>query len=216
MDSQSDTETSTSPGKRRSKRVKYKAIGVQWSNSDNMGNGSSSVSEIVKGLNSVVDYLENNSIVLEDKSSSIDVISLENAMKCVSNELKEPAEAETCHSSENSDSGYFRFGPKKVESDEVDGFRKNIESKKLKMVSGSEFDATYWKRSSKFKYDLRINGKDAYCSPRKGSKYECLTCNKTFDSHRTLGGHRASHTKVNDCNDSIHESYENSLAGCRH
>ncbi|GMJ09559.1 hypothetical protein like AT1G26610 [Hibiscus trionum] len=238
MDSQSETETSTAPSKRRSKRVKYKSIGVHSNDSDNLGNGSSSVSEIVqeqeevamclmmlsrdsgskKGLNSVANSSENNSVVLEDKSSSVDVrITIRNAMKCVSNnnKLKESAEAEagTCHSSENSDSGYFRYGPKKVESDDsVDGFRKNIESKKLKMVSGSGFDATYGKCTSKVKYDLRRNGKNAYYSPQKGSKYECSTCNKTFDSHRALGGHRASHTKVNDCNEWIHESYENSLA----
>ncbi|KAK8604322.1 hypothetical protein V6N13_099268 [Hibiscus sabdariffa] len=239
MDSQSDTETSASPclSKRRSKRVKYRSIAVHSNNSDNLGNGSSSVSEIVqeqeevamclmmlsrdsgskKRLNSVANSSETNSVVLEDKSSSIDVrITIKNAMNCVSNnKLKESAEAEaeTCYSSDNSDSGYFRYGPKKVDSDDsVDGFRKNIESKKLKMVSASGFDATYGKCSSKFKYDLRRNGKNAHYSPQKGSKYECLTCNKTFDSHRALGGHRASHTKVNDCNESIHESYENSLS----
>ncbi|KAL4385700.1 hypothetical protein GQ457_15G004690 [Hibiscus cannabinus] len=227
MDSESDTETSTSPSKRRSKRVKYKSIGVHSNNSDNFGNGSSSVSEIVqeqeevamclmmlsrdsgcrKGLNSVAVSSDNNSVVLEDKSPSIDVrITIKNAMKCVSNKNKLKESAETCPSDENSDSGYFRNGPKKVESDDsVDEFRKNIVSKKPKIMSGSGF-------KSKFKYDLRRSGKNAYYSPQKGSKYECLTCNKTFDSHRALGGHRASHTKVNDCNESIHESHEHSLA----
>ncbi|XVE91593.1 hypothetical protein REPUB_Repub01dG0023200 [Reevesia pubescens] len=67
------------------------------------------------------------------------------------------------------------------------------------------------------KYDLRRSAKNDYHSPEylcnnspKGSKYECLTCKKTFDSHRALGGHRASHTKVNDFSESIHESGEDS------
>ncbi|XP_039051849.1 zinc finger protein ZAT1-like [Hibiscus syriacus] len=218
MDSQSNTETSTTPSRRRFKRVKYKTIGVQPNNSDNLGNGSSSVSEIgqeqeevamclvmlsrdscnKKGPNSVADSSDNNLLSLEEKSSLIDVrITIENAMKCVSNKNKLKESAETCHSSEDSDSGYFRNGPKKVESeDSVYEFRG---SKKAKMVSGSGF-------KSKFKYDLRRNGKNAYYSPQMGSKYECLTCNKTFDSHRALGGHRASHKKANDCNESIHES----------
>ncbi|KAE8666043.1 hypothetical protein F3Y22_tig00112517pilonHSYRG00003 [Hibiscus syriacus] len=226
IDSQSDTETST-PSRRRSKRVKYKTIGVQSNNSDNLGNGSSSVSEIVqeqeevamclmmlsrdscckKGPNSVADSSDNNLLSLEDKSSSIDVrITVKNAMKCVSSKNKLKQSAETCYSSENSDSGYFRNGPKKVESDDsVDEFRDNFESKKPKMASGTGF-------KSKFKYDLRRNGNNVYYSPQKGGKYECLTCNKTFDSHRALGGHRASHKKAKDCTESIHESRENSLA----
>ncbi|XVF43203.1 hypothetical protein PTKIN_Ptkin02bG0021800 [Pterospermum kingtungense] len=282
MDSQSDTETSSAPSRRRSKRIRYKTIGVNSNNASvSLANGSSSVSEIQqeqeevamclmmlsrdsgcskKGLNSVADSSDNNSVVLEAKSSSIDVrITIKNDMKCVSksgefvkmkkqrdsNKLKS---AESGASSENSDSGYFRNGPKKVDSDvSVDGFLKKVEFKKLKVESGSgfgDFDAKFGKSMSKFKcvktqfpkdlvsevgdnradgaltkYGLRRSAKNNGYSPEfvcngsaKGSKYECLTCNKTFDSHRALGGHRASHTKVNDFSESIHESCEDSLA----
>ncbi|KAE8716113.1 Detected protein of unknown function [Hibiscus syriacus] len=201
-DSQSDTETSTTPSRRRSKRIVQEqeevAMCLMMLSRD---------SGFKKGPNSVADSSDNNLLSLEDKSSSVNVrITVKNAMKCVSNKNKLKQSAETCYSSENSDSGYFRNGPKKAESDDsVDEFRDSFESKKPKMVSGSGF-------KSKFKYGLRRNGKNAYYSPQKGSKYECLTCDKTFDSHRALGGHRASHKKANDCTESIHESRENSLA----
>ncbi|XVE85764.1 hypothetical protein DITRI_Ditri17bG0117300 [Diplodiscus trichospermus] len=275
MDSHSDTETSAPSRRRRSKRIRYKAIGVYSNNSVSLVNGSSSVSEIEqeqeevamclmmlsrdsgskKGLNSVADSSDNNSVVLEAKSSSIDVrITIKNDMKCVSNNgefLKMTKQrdtklksAESGSSSENSDSGYFRNGPKKVESDvSVDGFLKNVEFKKT--GSGFEdFDATFGKSLSKLKcvktefpkdlvseiadnqtdraltkYDLRRSAKNDSYNPEffcntsaKGSKYECLTCSKTFDSHRALGGHRASHRKVNDRSESVHESGEDSLA----
>ncbi|EOY01746.1 hypothetical protein QUC31_013633 [Theobroma cacao] len=279
MDSQSDTETSAPSRRRRSKRIRYKTIGVYSNNSVSLANGSSSASEIEqeqeevamclmmlsrdagckKGLNSVADSSDNNSVVLEAKSSSIDLkITIKNDTKCVSNggdflKMKMPRDcklksAKSGPSSENSDSGYFTNGPKKVESDvSVDGFLRNVGLKKLKVESGSgfeDFDAKIGKSSSNFKcmkaefpkdlvsevgdnqadraltkYDLRKSAKKDYYSPEflcnnspKGNKYECLTCNKTFDSHRALGGHRASHTKVNDCSESIHESGEDSLA----
>ncbi|XVF85836.1 hypothetical protein PTKIN_Ptkin17bG0149800 [Pterospermum kingtungense] len=274
MDSQSDTETSAPSRRRRSKRIRYKAIGVYSNNnSASFANGSSSVSEIEqeqeevamclmmlsrdsgckKGLDSLADSSDNNSVVLEAKSPSIDVrITIKNDMKCGGELLnvKKPRDiklksAESGASSENSDSGYFRNGPKKVESDgSVDGFLKSAElKKKLKVVeSGSgfeDFDAKFGKNLSKFKcvktefakdmvsevgdnradrtltkYDLRRIAKNDYYSADilfntspKGNKYECLTCNKTFDSHRALGGHRASHTKVNEyCSESIQKT----------
>ncbi|XP_022776772.1 uncharacterized protein LOC111318276 [Durio zibethinus] len=279
MDSQSDTETSAPSRRRRSKRIRYKPMGVYSNNSVSLANGSSSVSEIEqeqeevamclmmlsrdssckKGLNSIADSSDNNSVVLEAKSSSIDVrITIKNDMKCVSNggeflKMKKQRDSklksvESGPSSENTDSGYFRNGHKKVESDvSVDGFLKKVEFKKLKVESGSgfeDFDAKFGKGLSKLKcektefpkdlvsevgdnradraltkYDLRRSAKNDYSSPEffcnsspKGSKYECLTCNKTFDSHRALGGHRASHTKVNDCSESIHESGGECLA----
>ncbi|KAK8677223.1 hypothetical protein V6N13_142772 [Hibiscus sabdariffa] len=198
MDSQSDTETSSTPSKRRrSKRIRYKSNGVYSNNSVSMANCSSSVSEIEqeqeevamclmmlsrdssgcckKGLNSIADSSDNNSVILEAKSSSIDVrITIKNDMKCVTNngeylKMKKQRDtewksAESGPSSESSDSSYFTNGPKKVEFEDFD----------------SKFENNY---------------------PSKGSKYECLTCNKAFDSHRALGGHRANHTKANGCNE---------------
>ncbi|XVF03231.1 hypothetical protein REPUB_Repub04eG0243700 [Reevesia pubescens] len=202
MDSQSDTETSAPSRRRRSKRTRYKTIGVYSNNSVSLANGSSYVSEIEqeqeevamclmmlsrdsgskKGLNSVADSSDNNSVVLEAKSSSIDLrITIKNDMKCSLSKFK-------CVKTE-------------FPKDLVSEVRDNRADRALT------------------KYDLRRSGKNDYYSSEffcnispKVSKYECLTCNKTFDSHRALAGHRASHTKVNDCSESIHESGEDSLA----
>ncbi|KAK8643434.1 hypothetical protein V6N13_012733 [Hibiscus sabdariffa] len=241
MDGQSDTETSSTPSKRRrSKRIRYKANGVYSNNSVSLANGSSSVSEIEqeqeevamclmmlsrdsagcckKGLNSIADSSDNNSVILEAKSSSIDVrITIKNDMKCVPNKseylkMKKQRDnklksAEPCPSSESSDSSYFRNGPKKVEFEEFDSkFGKSLS--KFKSLN-TEFpkDNNQANRGLN-KYDLRRSNAEngdyytheVFCNnASKGSKYECSTCNKAFDSHRALGGHRANHTKANDC-----------------
>ncbi|GMI90250.1 hypothetical protein like AT1G26610 [Hibiscus trionum] len=243
MDGQSDTETSTTPSKRRrSKRIRYKANDVCSNNSVSLADGSSSVSEIEheqeevamclmmlsrdstggckKGLNSIADSSDNNSVILEAKSSSTDVrITIKNEMKCVpnkgdylrvkkqrDNELKP---AESSPSSESSDSSYFTNGPKKVEFEDFDS-KSGKGSSKFKSLN-TEFrkDNNQANRGLN-KCDLRrSNAKngdyythEVFCNnSSKGSKYECSTCNKAFDSHRALGGHRANHTKANDCNE---------------
>ncbi|KAE8732046.1 hypothetical protein F3Y22_tig00002237pilonHSYRG00079 [Hibiscus syriacus] len=170
MDSQSDTKTSSTPSKRRrSKRIRYRSNEVYSNNSVVMAIGSSSVSEIEqeqeevamclmmlsrdssgcckKGLSSIADSSDNNSVILEAKSSSIDVkITIKNAMKQRDNKLK-----------------------------------------------STESVMTH---------------EDCCNNPSKGSKYECLTCKKAFDSHRALGGHKANHTKANGCNE---DSLENDV-----
>ncbi|KAF3431559.1 hypothetical protein FNV43_RR26290 [Rhamnella rubrinervis] len=258
LDGHSDTETSAPNQIKISKRIKYKNLDVYSSMGNN--NGSSSVSGVEQeqqevaislmmlsrdsatpgckgGLNLVAESSDNNSVVLEAKSSSIEM------MKKVKDEMVKSAEFS---GSENSDSGYFRNGPKKIESDvSVDGFLRNSEFKKIEVESGSGFDGKFECTKSELgknllkeeasdqvdrvssKYELRKrtkNGvyrpqvlvKETNCSssdielcktPQKRSKYECLTCNKIFHSHRALGGHRASHTKV----ESMYESGENSL-----
>ncbi|XP_059448156.1 uncharacterized protein LOC132179443 [Corylus avellana] len=46
---------------------------------------------------------------------------------------------------------------------------------------------------------------------QKRSKYECSNCKMCFQSHRALGGHRASHTKSIRCCESMYESGENNI-----
>lgn len=258
MDGHSDAETS-SPRKRRvSKRIRYKNLDVY--------SGSSSVSGIEQeqqevaislmllsrdsgykgGLNnnnSLADSSDNNSVVLEAKSSSTDMNMINGAKKVASFD-------EEKLKSENSDSGCFRNGPKKIESDvSVDGFLKNGEIKKFEVESGSGFGAMTklgigdekselgkrlvddeeekdQENRSSSNYELRKRAKngvyraEALMGPSNGefcgnvqkrSKYECLTCNKTFQSHRALGGHRANHTKNNGCCEPICESGENNI-----
>lgn len=288
MDSQSDTEALSPRQLRRSKRMRYKPVDAAYPSGYTLANGSSSVSEIEQGqeevamclmmlsrdsgrrngLNSVAESSDNNSVVLEAKSSSIDVkFTMKNGRDYVSNinefvklnkqidmEWKATAEISL---SDNSDSGYFRNGPKKAESDvSVDGSYRSDGFKKPKVEYGSGiggFDGELGK-SSNFELgkelitdegygpvgralmeecDLRMKGKNDSYSPeflegsskkiknesskvkgsknaQKKSKYECLDCNISFQSHRALGGHRASHTKSNSYCEAIYESGENS------
>ena len=267
MDGHSDTESSGPKLRRVSKRIRYKSLG---------GSGIEQEQEEVAislmllsrdcghkgGLNSVAESSSNNSIVLEAKSSSIDMIICAKKVTGFDEEVVVAKKDEKLKSdgkisgSENSDSGYFRNGPKKIESDvSVDGFLRNGEFKKLEVESGSGFGAgkvgasvdkselgknsveeegkDQEKRCSS-KYELRkrtrsgISKTEAllryfkneadYASngeicrnSQKRSKYECLTCSKTFHSHTALGGHRASHAKTNGCVESIYESGENSI-----
>ncbi|XP_059655725.1 uncharacterized protein LOC132302794 [Cornus florida] len=177
MDGQSDTEAENPrPRKRRTTSSKrYKRIVVK-SDSVCLANGSSSVSEIEQeqeelalclmmlsrdsgnwgGLNESSD---NNSVVLETKSSSIDMgIGKRDYVNCVYNgdgtlenmelkgkKLKFRAMDAELVQFENSDSGYFRNGAKKVESDvSDDGFLRNDEYKKPK-VDGKGFNRLKFK-----------------------------------------------------------------------
>ncbi|KAL6294817.1 hypothetical protein ACE6H2_002959 [Prunus campanulata] len=282
MDSQSDTETSAPRLRRISKRMKYQNLDVYSS----MANGSSSGSGVEQeqqevaislmmlsrdsghkgGLNSFAESSDNNSVVLETKSSSIDMrISTEQGLNCASkvNDIMgmkrardEKLKSEEITVSDNSDSGYFRHEPKKVESDvSVDGFIRNGEFHKVRAEFGSKFEGyesydvklrrgfhmksevgkdhlskeeahpDQVHRGGSLKYALRKTTKNGFHRPftngstnvevcrnaRKSSKYECLTCKKTFHSHRALGGHRASHTKTNGYSESMYESGENSI-----
>ncbi|KAL5759396.1 hypothetical protein ACOSQ2_018234 [Xanthoceras sorbifolium] len=272
MDSESDTETSAPSRTRRSKKMEYKTIGVRSSSFD-IANGSSSVSGIEqeqeevaiclmmlsrdsshkKGFNSFADSSDNNSVVLEAKSSSIDMrITVKNGVNFVSNgngfvQMKKARDEELKSAeidvSDNSDSGYFRNGPKKVESDaSVVGFIRSGEYKKSRVEYESgfeEFDRKLGKTlnkrtefgkiftktedyaqvdSASRKLDSRKRAKNDSASPeifsnsaQKRSKFECLTCNKVFHSHRSLWGHTASHSKINVCCESTNESGENSI-----
>ncbi|KAK8508074.1 hypothetical protein V6N13_055528 [Hibiscus sabdariffa] len=221
-DSHSDTDqTSTAPSKRRrSKRIRCKTSGVQVQvqvqvHSNNSANGSSSVSEIEdqqeqeevalclmmlsrdssgckKGLNSVADSSDNNSVVLE------------------ATKLKS-AVSGPC--SENSDSGYCRNGvTKDVECKKL----------KLKSRSGvDDYDAKLGKKLSKFKCvktevgdyqaDSFANGSfhaqmaDAKVTKSSNGNAEkrlvskrnkghvCPFCFRVFKSGQALGGHKRSH-----------------------
>ncbi|PSS28821.1 Zinc finger protein [Actinidia chinensis var. chinensis] len=174
------------------------------------------------GVNSVVvESSDNNSVVLETKSSSIDMRNI-GGLNCVYNgdesvgirklgkrKLK-PVEFE------NSDSGYFVNGAKKVDSDvSVDEFLTNDSFKKQKLEGGSRFKASdtefgtgfskvksrgaddLGKRSKyefggKKKKDLNCNGERRPKS-KKGKGHECPICHRVFKSGQALGGHKRSH-----------------------
>ncbi|PRQ40676.1 putative transcription factor C2H2 family [Rosa chinensis] len=278
MDSQSDTETSSAPTKQRRvlKRMRENNFEVHHGGCSS-GSGVEQEQQEVAislmmlsrdsgykgGLNSFGESSDNNSVILEGKSSSIDMrISTKRGLSYAAKvndvmDLKRAREKKLNYEevtvSDNSDSGYYIHEPKKVESDvSVDGFVRNGEFKKYRAEFGSGFGRyeSYDVKSRRafssksemvkklpreeayeqgdrgsLKYALRKSTKngfhrpftsgsssvEAYKNVRKSSKYECLTCNKTFHSHRALGGHRASHTKSNGYSESMYESGENSV-----
>ncbi|KAJ7953896.1 Zinc finger family protein [Quillaja saponaria] len=217
MDGQSDTEASTPSQPRRSRRMRI-----------NTPNDSSSLTdmeqeqeEVAKCLmllskdsghkgrfNSVAESSDNNSVVLEAKSPSIDTKVNSNVGKIwVSNASYELIEKKQLKdlklkSERLGISGYFTKGPKKFESDvsddgslktdnfkepkdRYDGFEhyNNTETTKV-LLNEVEYDHQLADRATR-KFDSRKRDKndEIYEISRKGSKLECLTSNKVvYDS----------------------------------
>lgn len=223
MDSQSDTEASSSPIRRRSKRVvkhhhhhnNRAAFAVGGGGlMDQSNSASSDASEIEpeqeemalslmmlsrdsssfrKGHNLVVSSLaessDNNSVILETKSSSgeqLKIFNVEEFWK--KNKLGGGVEDNgDDDDSDNSDSGYFRNGPKKLDSDvSVDGFLRNNKAVMRSGFNSSPQDKNLnrfrkeWSGSgsgsgsgrSSTKYDLRKSKRGFASSGRKKIKYE--------------------------------------------
>ncbi|WCJ22138.1 C2H2-like zinc finger protein [Euphorbia peplus] len=170
FDSQSDTETSSAPSKRRrSTRGRYKSIDVYSSSSLSLPNASVSSVDIehdeqeqeqeevamclmmlskdsgFRGcFSSIANFSDDNSVVVETKSSSKLRISVKNGINCVYNANGVFETKKSNQSFENSDSGYFRNGPKKVRPEvPVHGFD---ELKKQK--SGNGCSSRYEEESS--------------------------------------------------------------------
>ncbi|KAM5567355.1 hypothetical protein ABKV19_015440 [Rosa sericea] len=277
MDSHSDTETSSAPTKQRRVLKRMRENNFEVHGGCSSGSGVEQEQQEVAislmmlsrdsgykgGLNSFGESSDNNSVILEGKSSSIDMrISTKRGLSYAAKvndvmDLKRAREKKLKYEevtvSDNSDSGYYIHEPKKVESDvSVDGYVRNGEFNKYRAEFGSGFGRyeSYDVKSRRafssksemvkelpreeayeqvdrgsLKYALRKSTKNGFHRPftsgsssvevyknvRKSSKYECLTCNKTFHSHRALGGHRASHTKSNGYSESMYESGENSV-----
>ncbi|KAL1198368.1 Zinc finger protein ZAT9 [Cardamine amara subsp. amara] len=213
MDSQSDTEASSSPIRRRSKRALVKhhhhnkaGFVVDGGIMDQFNSTSSDASEIepeqeemalslmmlsrdssFKKGHSHSESSDNNSVILETKSSTGEQLKMKNVEDlCKENNLG----VDIIYDSDNSDSGYFRNGPKKLDSDvSVDGFFKN----KSVMGFGSGFNSSLTKQDkslnryggsgsgsgsksgsgrSSTKYDLRKSKRSFPCYGRKKIKYE--------------------------------------------
>ncbi|KAH0674793.1 hypothetical protein KY284_025880 [Solanum tuberosum] len=165
-DDEEEEEEETKMKTRSLKTKRYKRLVVKPSNYCLVNNnnsvvnyGSSSVSEIDEldqeevvakclmmlsrdsgnwnGVNSVVESSDNNSVVLETKSSSTDMkFGRKDRLKCVYNQNETPGTKKLSGldvdqaESESSDSGYFLDDNTIVESDiSVDGFHRNGNSK---------------------------------------------------------------------------------------
>ncbi|CAN8291562.1 unnamed protein product [Cochlearia groenlandica] len=232
MDSQSDTEGSSSPIRRRSKRVvkhhhnECGSSSIMMNQSNSASSDDSEIepeqeemalslmmmsrdSSFKKGhhglvLNSVAESSDNNSVILETKSSSGEQIKKIFEVKNVVDEFCKKDKlvgvdhtgennGDVMYVSDNSDSGYFRNGPKKLDSDvSVDGFLRNTQNKdvmryestakhgkNLNRWSGS--GSGFGSGRSSTKYDLRKSKRGITCYGRKKTKYDELT-ESVYDS----------------------------------
>ncbi|CAN6887816.1 unnamed protein product [Brassica oleracea] len=251
MDGQSDTEASSSPIRRRSKRAvkhhhNHKADAFVDGDSI-MDQSDSSASEIepeqeetalslmmlsrdssfkkVRNLvvNSLAESSDNNSVILETKSSSgeqLKILHVQNVEEfCKKDKLGGVDNGDVLYDSDNSDSGYFRNGPKKMDSDvSVDGFLKNnafsnksamgfnsYTPKKEKSLNRfrNEWSGSGSGRSST-KYDLRQSKRGFPCYGRKKIKYEFTE--SVYDSGDQLSLETDSCADTNRSMKKIHNS----------
>uniref|UniRef100_A0A5B6YUF5 Putative zinc finger protein 91-like n=1 Tax=Davidia involucrata TaxID=16924 RepID=A0A5B6YUF5_DAVIN len=156
------------------------------------------------GVNSIAESSDIDSVVLETKSSSIDMrISTREGLNCVYNgdenvEIKKLGDRKLKSGVLDSDSGCFRNGAKKVESDvSVDGFLRNDENK-MPNLSDAELgkglnrlkhkrtelrkvvEAGIAANSTNSDSRKRTRNDSELCkNAQKRSKYECqdFTCN---------------------------------------
>ncbi|CAF2045581.1 hypothetical protein BRARA_I03127 [Brassica rapa] len=225
MDSQSDTEASSSPIRRRSKR----AVNHHHNHKDDAfvdGGGimdrsdssaSSDADEIEPEqeetalslmmlsrdssfkkahnlvVNSLAESSDNNSVILETKSSSgeqLKILNVKNVEEfCKKDKLGGVDNGDVLYDSDNSDSGYFRNGPKKLDSDvSVDGFLKNNAFSNKSAMGFNSYTPKQEKSLNRFrnewsgsgsgsgrsstKYDLRQSKRGFPCYGRKKIKYE--------------------------------------------
>ncbi|XP_010499023.1 PREDICTED: zinc finger protein ZAT1-like [Camelina sativa] len=253
IDSQSDTDSETSSALKRSKRV------MRRSNSESFSNGSLSFDsdidqEVGEGayllmvlsrgssfkkrrnlvMNSLGESSENNSGIVETKSSSGEELKNLNVKSQVietDDQLRYANDngVSLCDS-DGSDSDYFMNGPKKSDSDiSVEGSLRNT-------GFGSEFINTLHRfRNSDKKgslYELSKSKKDL-CSyetdlcadtnskihryrdskspvvkkagGEKKTSHECPICFRVFKSGQALGGHKRSHSYENQEHNQVSE-----------
>ncbi|KAL8550248.1 hypothetical protein ACS0TY_008899 [Phlomoides rotata] len=239
MDSHSDTEgedrvvqTRSSKGKKVKKIVIKSPFSLASSVSEVDGEEQEEVAMCLmmlsrdsgnRGVNSVVESSDNNSVILETKSSSIDMkIAKRDALKHVEDqkngELK--LKGSVCNAEmENSDSGYFLDECAKAESDvSVDGFRDISKSYRMKENDDEYRIGGIGSRKRRYISDdsemYKRNDPTANAdSSQKRIKYECFNCKKSFKSYQALGGHRPCHKKSSAFYEttSRYETGENSL-----
>ncbi|CAL0308076.1 unnamed protein product [Lupinus luteus] len=257
LDNQSDIQTNSAA--RRLKRTRFNNISSSSSNNNNnhllssLANGSSSVSEVEQEQEEVAKCLimlsqdssynrssrfaffaepsDNNSVVLEAKSPSLDAkFTAKNVQNSASNAYpfeekkqqlhdKKFKSVEMSNQSHNSDSGYVRYGSKKVDSaDSNDGFLRS-EVKSSKVGDMAEFDDYDVELGKLVLGDFEDGATRRFASKRRliydslGSKKVANGCNndETYKSkgwkYESLNTERENGY---DDDDSAYESDENS------
>lgn len=219
MDNHSVNDASASRQLKRSKRTRYNTL-CAYSSANTLTNGSSLVSEIEQeqeegamclmmlsrdsgrrgGRNSVEESSDNDSVVLEAKSSSINVkMTPKNGWNCVptTNEFEKlkkrrdkKLKTTEISLSDNSDSGCLKNGPKKAEADlSVDWALRGDE---FKMTKGDyrsgigDFEAELGESSNRFKHVTAELGKKLIISTRYGQLGRALVeCDSPLGAKNT-------------------------------
>ncbi|GER40568.1 zinc finger family protein [Striga asiatica] len=145
-------------------------------------------------MSSVVESSDNNSVILETKSCSVDF------SKKIE-ELKLNKKKCALDDGENSDSGYFLD-----ECAKKSAFFTNCSNFSAEEAISKEFEQE--KNGPFIKIESRkkkhVNENREY-DEKKRVKYECFNCKRAFKSYQALGGHRPCHKRTNNA------FYENSL-----
>ncbi|CAN6816322.1 unnamed protein product [Brassica oleracea] len=197
MDSQSDTETTSSgPTRKRSKK--------QFS-SESFSNGSSSSSACE------IDQEHKNS-VLSLMMMSMDSRGLTlvvNSLVAESSENNSDGDdnGAILYDSYSSDSDYFMNGPKRSDSAiSVDGCLSNNGDDLAVKEGRSKYELRKSKRvvlpcyesdSCAVDTNSKIHSKKAISANKNGKCHECPFCFRVFKSGQALGGHKRSHSFVN-------------------
>ncbi|XP_022755566.1 zinc finger protein ZAT9-like [Durio zibethinus] len=181
------------------------------------------------GLNSFAESSDNNSVFLEAKigikASICNGKEVQKLKKQKEKKLESAivdsetfqtggVQSEFC-ASELSKTWVIRVNKSESEVSEQTGVnRAQLGSNKLnssrRKLPGRSYDPEL-KSGSVNKLTADVLDSEFCKDPHKRSKFECTTCSKIFHSYQALGGHRASHKKINGCFASRIDSSENSI-----
>ncbi|WOH07878.1 hypothetical protein DCAR_0727312 [Daucus carota subsp. sativus] len=189
------------------------------------------------GVNSIVKSSDNQSMVFETKSSSVEMKNprddgtyladeIPQRKKVVSRKLKSSGLVTESVSA----SGYVRKADSDISIEELfnhGGYKdaelstfynrvKHYKTDESKGLKGNEYDDVGISRKL-LKLDSKKRARDRYdgVEPDKKvhsrKKYECVNCNRSFDSFQALGGHRPCHKKADPSIQYEYDSGDNSL-----
>lgn len=180
------------------------------------------------GVSSIVKSSDNQSTDLETKSSSVEMKTPTN--DAIYRKPTSSALGTKSVSTKNYASGYLKKGESDISTDELfnNCQYKDVELEMIynrvkhhsadesKGLKGNEFG--YVGTSPKLeKFDSKKRARDRYDSIERNKnvhsrkKYDCVNCNRSFDSFQALGGHRPCHKKADPTFQYTYDTSDNSL-----
>ncbi|CAK8536610.1 unnamed protein product [Lathyrus sativus] len=236
IDSQSDTEDSVPTDTRKLKRMKLKILSNDnrpSSSSPPLGNCSSSISEVDQSPDEVARTLmkmsrdkgrfalvkessDNTSAVVEAKSKSpTKVAAMDHGKSNVGTEKKVVKVRnlkyyeEEGYDSHNSDSGYFLYGPKKVESDDASSewclgnrFQNHDYESSKKIQSNKGYERDSFSDDSVYESDENSTDSDSYAAPKTQTNKNNMNGTKSGNKKSSCKGKKKMKSKKNkehDC-----------------